>query len=70
MRPIATSDFALTEATDIDPALRAQLAEALALADVDERAMLEKMTPGSLLVIGALSLIAWAPVVAGIAWLI
>lgn len=72
MRPISTSDFARHEALDADPALLslvgAQLAEALGDAREDEPAMLEKMTAGSLLTIGVLALVAWAPVAAGIAW--
>lgn len=74
MRPISTSDFARSEALDIDPALLglvgAQLAEVLGESQEDEPAMLEKMTAGSLLVIAALALVAWAPVAAGIAWLV
>lgn len=74
MRPISTSDFARHEALDVDPALLslvgAQLAEALGEAQEDEPAMLEKMTGGSLLTIGVLALVAWAPVAAGIAWLL
>lgn len=74
MRPISTSDFARSEALDIDPALLslvgAQLADALGDTQEDEPAMLEKLTAGSLLTIGALAIVAWAPVAAGIVWLV
>ena len=76
MRPISTSDFAPATALEIDPALLGlvgtQLAEAFGEGAVqaDEPAMLEKMTPMSLIVITALALVAWAPVAAGIALLV
>lgn len=74
MRPISTSDFAPHEAVEVDPALRslvgAQLAEAFGGTQENEPAMLEKMTAGSLAIIAVLALVAWAPVAAGIAWLV
>lgn len=75
MRPISTSEFAPDTALEVDPALLglvgSQIAEALGERfDDDKPAMLEKMTPLSLIAIVGLALVAWAPVAAGIALLV
>lgn len=75
MRPISTSDFTPGTAVEVDPALLGlvgtQIAEALGERfHEEEPAMMEKLTPLSLIVIAGLALVAWAPVAAGIALLV
>ena len=75
MRPISTSEFAPGTALEVDPALLGlvgtQIAEALGERfNEDDPAMMEKMTPVSLIAIAGLALVAWAPVAAGLALLI